>query len=449
MLLSLAAVARNARAFKLSPVIHPTHTHTTNHIVQHRQQEQRQHAMDPAAADLPLLVPFPRTPFHPQRVTILLPSSASSSSLSPSGCSIRLPAGTSSTRVGEVKTALFQALAMAPAAATTTSSSSSSSSSNEPWCTLTLGKPPAFHPAAQRSDVQPLLTRGPDSYVLLLTKLKGETANTFLDDKEFVAVGQQEWRLVPAHELPPARFLVRVTGTRRNMDAFGKEYIAYEITVKNGLLTWQLSKRYSDFAAMHEKLKKHEQQQQQQQQKQGEEVAAFPLPDLPPKLFQNVQGRQERLETYLQQVVDRPFSMENPHVLAFLGILSSMSAELSALDANTDINDTTSKMKKRQVLHISALKKTLQMGDIVLFQCAHNLAGLQRTVTRAEWDHGRFLGRFWPDIFSLMTYSFHIMRLHLHLQFCFCASPCQQFLLYFDVHSFHLLLSSPRPPSLQ
>lgn len=148
--------------------------------------------------------------------------------------------------------------------------------------------------------MQPLLTRGPDCYVLLLTKLKGEAANTLLDDKELVAVGQQEWRLVPAHELPPARFLVRVTGTRKRTDAFGKEYVAYEITVKNGLLTWQLSKRYSDFAAMHEKLKKHEQQQQQQQQKQGEETAASPLPDLPPKLFQNVQGRQERLEMYPQ-----------------------------------------------------------------------------------------------------------------------------------------------------
>ena len=177
------------------------------------------------------------------------------------------------------------------------------------------------------------------------------------------------------------------------MDAFGKEYVAFEITVKNGLLTWQLSKRYSDFAAMHEKLKKHEQQQQQQQllQQQEGQVSSSPLPDLPPKLFQGVQGRQERLEAYLQQVVDRPMAMENPHVLAFLGILSSMSANLSSLDADPPQDTTTTttiKKKKRQILHISALKKTLQMGDIALFQCAHSLAGLQRTVTRAEWDHG-------------------------------------------------------------
>jgi hypothetical protein len=232
--------------------------------------------------------------------------------------------------------------------------------------------------------VQPLLTRGPDCYGLLLTKLKGEAANIFLADKELVAGAPQEWRVVPAHELPPARFLVRVTGTRKRMDAFGKEHVAYEITVKNGLLTWQLSKRYSDFAALHEKLKKHEQQMQQ------EESASFPLPDLPPKLFQNAQGRQERLETYLQQAVDRRFSMENPHLLAFLGILSTMSAELSSLDADTTASTT---QKNRQVLHISALKKTLQMGDILLFQCAHNLAGLQRTVTGAEWDHGEL--RVW------------------------------------------------------
>ncbi|KAM3578059.1 hypothetical protein VYU27_000159 [Nannochloropsis oceanica] len=345
--------------------------------------------------DLPLLVPFPpfpRTPLHQQRVLIQLPPSTGSSLFSPIVICIYLPESTSKTRVGEVKGALFQALALAPAV-TTTTTSVPESQSNESWCNLTLGKAPTFHPTAKQSDVQPLLTRGPNCYVLLPAELQGQGSITFLDDNDLVSVAPREWCLMPANELPPARFLVRITSTRRKMDAFGKEYVAYDITVKNGLLAWQLCKRYSDFAVMHERLNKHEQQQRQQLQQQGEETILLPLPHLPSKLFQAVQGRKERLEVYLQQVVDRPFSKENPHVLAFLGILSSMSAKLYSI--HTDISNTTNNTsrKKRQILHISALGKTLQMGDIVLFQCAHNMAGLQRNVTRSEWDHALVVKR--------------------------------------------------------
>ena len=376
-------------SFKM--LCHATHTHTVTHLT--TQLQRQQHTMA-HFTDLPLLVPFPRTPFQQQqRVTIQLPPPTASSHSSPIAICIYIPVVTSNTRVGEVKGALFQALALAPAVNTTTISVPTISRSNEPWCNLTLGEAPTFHPAAQKSDVQTVLTRGPNCYVLLPAELQGQGSNTFLDDNDLVSVAPQEWRLVPAHELPPARFLVRVTGTRKKTDAFGKEYVAYEITVKNGLLAWQLSKRYSDFTTLHERLKRHEQQQQQQFRQQGEEISLLPLPQLPSKLFQAVQGRQERLEAYLQQVVDRPFSMESPHVLAFLGILSSMSAELSSLHTNISNTTTNTGNKKRQILHISALGKTLQMGDIVLFQCAHNMAGLQRNMTRSEWDHGRFVGR--------------------------------------------------------
>jgi hypothetical protein len=40
-----------------------------------------------------------------------------------------------------------------------------------------------------------------------------------------------------------------------------------------------------------------------------------------------------------------------------------------------------------QVVHMDVLPTTLQWGDIILFRCAHVYAGLQRVVTRAEWDH--------------------------------------------------------------
>ena len=41
----------------------------------------------------------------------------------------------------------------------------------------------------------------------------------------------------------------------------------------------------------------------------------------------------------------------------------------------------------RPVLHITKLREHLEWGDIVLFRSNNSLSGLQRSVTRAEWDH--------------------------------------------------------------
>lgn len=38
-------------------------------------------------------------------------------------------------------------------------------------------------------------------------------------------------------------------------------------------------------------------------------------------------------------------------------------------------------------MHLCTLTKSVDSGDIILFRCAHIYAGLQRAVTRGEWDH--------------------------------------------------------------
>ena len=41
----------------------------------------------------------------------------------------------------------------------------------------------------------------------------------------------------------------------------------------------------------------------------------------------------------------------------------------------------------RAVVHVSRLRSLLRPGDLVLFRSANSLSGLQRTFTRAEYDH--------------------------------------------------------------
>ncbi len=187
----------------------------------------------------------------------------------------------------------------------------------------------------------------------------------------------------------PTPFCIRSTGYTTMVDAFGKEYIAYNITVRNGLLEWHLSKRFSQFAALHEDLKLEE-----------HEPGSTPLPPLPPKrlLYQPphvLQDRQCKLEAYLQALLDRPMAMENLHVLSFLGIVSSMRVSELASGAARTSGAQNRGQKPRQVLHVSALARELELGDLILFQCAHRLANLQRILTGAEWDHGE-------EVFSIL-----------------------------------------------
>jgi hypothetical protein len=71
-----------------------------------------------------------------------------------------------------------------------------------------------------------------------------------------------------------------------------------------------------------------------------------------------------------------PQAQANRHVLSFLGVVNSARHE------STQIGDVP-----RSVIHVSKVRQELRWGDVVLFKCSNAFSELQRTVTRAEWDH--------------------------------------------------------------
>lgn len=169
----------------------------------------------------------------------------------------------------------------------------------------------------------------------------------------------------------------RTRQRRKSIDGLGKPYVAYQFIVKHAKLEWALAKRFSEFAALHERLKAAKVDDPLR-------LEAGSLPPLPPSwpkpsTEQGIEERRLRLERYLQALVAAPGAMENPHILGFLGIMNPRN--------DLPLEDPLRPGRKRRVVHVSLLPTTLRWGDIVLFRCAHVYAGLQRAVTRAEWDH--------------------------------------------------------------
>ena len=113
------------------------------------------------------------------------------------------------------------------------------------------------------------------------------------------------------------------------------------------------------------------------------------LPKLPSKKLRHseevITERAQKLDKYLNDLVLIPEAMQNVHVLSFLGVMSTSRSEMPKSVPKVDEGS-----KPRQVIHLSALRRHLSAGDIVLFKCAHTVAGLQRSVTGAEWDHGTY-----------------------------------------------------------
>lgn len=153
--------------------------------------------------------------------------------------------------------------------------------------------------------------------------------------------------------------------------------MAYTFVVSHAKLQWTLAKRFSEFVALHERLRSAKIDDPVR-------LEASSLPPLPPSwpkpsTEQGIDERRQRLERYLQALVAAPGAMENPFILGFLGIMNPRT--------DLPVEDPLRPGRKRRVVHMSTLPTTLRWGDIVLFRCAHIYAGLQRAVTRAEWDH--------------------------------------------------------------
>jgi len=139
-----------------------------------------------------------------------------------------------------------------------------------------------------------------------------------------------------------------------------KNYVEYKINVQSNSLTWELHKRYSQWSALHKQLS------------QDADLKGLLL-KLPSKhLIGNlntevVEQRCAALKDYLREIMKKPKLQMNPHVLVFLGALSSS--------------------RNQTRLYLDKVCEIVNQGDLILFRTDGVLQGIQRAVTNSEYDH--------------------------------------------------------------
>lgn len=169
--------------------------------------------------------------------------------------------------------------------------------------------------------------------------------------------------LRPANEMPFPTLRLSISGAKNKVsDLSQRTFTTYTIDVAFNDMTWQLSRRYKEFAALHDQLAR----------KYPDSAAALPL--LPPKhIFTPREGefvdrRRVQLEQYLHQLLADPVLSNDVILMSFLGVVStSRDPELS--------------QSSMGVLHVTSLHNSLNYGDIVLFSCKFGASVLQRTVS--------------------------------------------------------------------
>jgi hypothetical protein len=77
---------------------------------------------------------------------------------------------------------------------------------------------------------------------------------------------------------------------------------------------------------------------------------------------------------YLRQLLKLDDVIYQVELLSWIGMVSTSREEAR-------------KNNGREVIHISTVATTAEAGDILIFQCNHAAAGLQRVLTSSEWDH--------------------------------------------------------------
>lgn len=144
-------------------------------------------------------------PMRAWHITVSLPLPCS-----PYTCDIVIPRS-SSLHVGNIKAALFDALALAPQR--TASDSGPVAKMEGAWCTFYVGQRPKFNKAAQRTDVDTLLAYGSQCYRFIV-KWPGCEAGMHLHEDICVPFGRHHWYLVPLSDSLSSRFLIQMTGRR-------------------------------------------------------------------------------------------------------------------------------------------------------------------------------------------------------------------------------------------
>ena len=204
-------------------------------------------------------------------------------------------------------------------------------------------------------------------------------------------------------------------------DMYDKTFHKYEISVSTGDLQWIVSKRYKEFDAFHSSLREAWQALNKSQRRD-----LRPLPKMPPKKIigstktRFLIERQKGLGRFLSLLAVHPWASEHASFLSFTGMLSDTRTSEAAEGRNViHLSRILDFVKVSHILvsllrlitffccassfahfypaHATTPSNTYassfsypmlyQPGDVVLFQSANKLAGLQRGVTWSEWDH--------------------------------------------------------------
>jgi PX domain len=167
---------------------------------------------------------------------------------------------------------------------------------------------------------------------------------------------------------PPYTVAIRYHGRKKLWD---KPYTVYLLEVDFGALAWDLYRRYSQFADLHQKLKS---------------MNSIPshirknMPKLPPrKLIGNldaafIEKRREALHQYMYEIVRIPEIACSAPCMEFVG----------ALENHDDFGGVK---HVRHRLHFDEAMSVFDTGDIILFQTQGVLQAVTRTVLSSAYDH--------------------------------------------------------------
>ncbi|TYZ63308.1 hypothetical protein PybrP1_009097 [[Pythium] brassicae (nom. inval.)] len=140
--------------------------------------------------------------------------------------------------------------------------------------------------------------------------------------------------------------------------AIERPYAVYTVEVRHGEMSWQVTRRFNDFAALHARL--------------ADAAPSAVLPELPRTKWlcalddDFLLERQLELNDYLKSVLFVHSVNASVPLLSFLGALT---------------------LQRRDVLHLRVLNYYVAPGDLVLFRCCGPVSGIQRSMTGSEWDH--------------------------------------------------------------
>jgi hypothetical protein len=149
----------------------------------------------------------------------------------------------------------------------------------------------------------------------------------------------------------------------QTVDVFKKTCLRHELHIFHGSLNWKILYHSNHFKQFHDKLSKKFNAYCKIVNNSTDN-----LPPLPSLVKDNATNS---YQNYMNTVLKHPWASGSVELLEFLGVVN-------ASRANED---------GKQVVHISQLKKFVNVGDIVCFKCSDVSGNFTRMAIKSEYDH--------------------------------------------------------------